>query len=94
MYHCIHTIVANANQESSSQSNFNGIVCPLCDDKLIGKETLDSHTCPIFPIEIRLSLAEYQGMLVAALFFIVEKLLRVLLLLVPAGLVMDYLPDW
>ncbi|KAJ2709398.1 hypothetical protein H4S00_006662, partial [Coemansia sp. D1744] len=46
------------------------------------------------PFFSRLSLAEYQGMLVAALFFIVEKLLRVLLLLVPAGLVMDYLPDW
>ncbi|KAJ2544524.1 cholesterol esterase [Coemansia sp. RSA 1853] len=46
------------------------------------------------PFFSRLSLSEYQGMLVAALFFIVEKLLRVLLLLVPAGLVMDYLPDW
>ncbi|KAJ2343795.1 cholesterol esterase, partial [Coemansia sp. RSA 2618] len=46
------------------------------------------------PFFSRLSLSEYQGLLIAALFFIVEKLLRVLLLFIPAGLVMDYLPEW
>ncbi|KAJ1945985.1 cholesterol esterase [Linderina pennispora] len=46
------------------------------------------------PFFSRLSLAEYQGMLIAALFFIVEKLLRVLLLVFPIGYVVDYIPPW
>ncbi|KAJ2625856.1 cholesterol esterase [Coemansia sp. RSA 1358] len=46
------------------------------------------------PFFSRLSLSEYQGLLTAALFFIVEKLLRVLLLVVPINLIVDYLPEW
>ncbi|KAJ1944186.1 cholesterol esterase [Linderina macrospora] len=46
------------------------------------------------PFFSRLSLAEYQGMLIAALFFIVEKLLRVFLLVFPIGYVVDYIPPW
>ncbi|KAJ2797060.1 cholesterol esterase [Coemansia helicoidea] len=46
------------------------------------------------PFFSRLSLSEYQGLLTAALFFVVEKLLRVLLIAFPAGLVADHLPDW
>ncbi|KAJ2084405.1 cholesterol esterase [Coemansia sp. RSA 988] len=46
------------------------------------------------PFFSRLSFAEYQGMLIAALFFVVEKLLRVFLLVVPVELIVDRLPDW
>ncbi|KAJ2701428.1 cholesterol esterase [Coemansia spiralis] len=46
------------------------------------------------PFFSRLSLSEYQGLLTAALFFVVEKLLRVLLIAFPVGLVADHLPDW
>ncbi|KAJ1668406.1 cholesterol esterase [Coemansia sp. RSA 1646] len=46
------------------------------------------------PFFSRLSLSEYQGLLAAALFFIVEKLLRILLLVVPINLVVDHLPEW
>ncbi|KAJ2314173.1 cholesterol esterase [Coemansia sp. Cherry 401B] len=46
------------------------------------------------PFFSRLSLSEYQGMLIAALFFIVEKLLRVFLIFIPTELVIDYLPAW
>ncbi|KAI8324902.1 alpha/beta-hydrolase [Martensiomyces pterosporus] len=46
------------------------------------------------PFFSRLSVSEYQGMLIAALFFIVEKLLRVFLLVFPIGVVVDYAPSW
>ncbi|KAJ2854922.1 cholesterol esterase [Coemansia erecta] len=46
------------------------------------------------PFFSRLSLPEYQGLATAALFFIVEKLLRVVLLVVPINLVVDHLPEW
>ncbi|KAJ2665082.1 cholesterol esterase [Coemansia sp. RSA 1200] len=46
------------------------------------------------PFFSRLSVSEYQGLLIAALFFIVEKVLRVLLLVVPISLVVDHLPEW
>ncbi|KAJ2543331.1 hypothetical protein EV175_005986, partial [Coemansia sp. RSA 1933] len=46
------------------------------------------------PFFSRLSLSEYQGLVTAALFFIVEKLLRVVLLVVPINLVIDHLPEW
>ncbi|KAJ1736290.1 cholesterol esterase [Coemansia biformis] len=46
------------------------------------------------PFFSRLSFSEYQGLLTAALFFVVEKLLRVLLLAFPVGLVTDRLPEW
>ncbi|KAJ2504666.1 hypothetical protein GGI11_007283, partial [Coemansia sp. RSA 2049] len=46
------------------------------------------------PFFSRLSVSEYQGLLIAALFFIVEKVLRVLLLVVPINLVVDHLPEW
>ncbi|KAJ1725511.1 cholesterol esterase [Coemansia erecta] len=46
------------------------------------------------PFFSRLSLTEYQGMLIAALFFIVEKFLRVVLVLFPVGYVIDVMPDW
>lgn len=46
------------------------------------------------PFFSRLSLTEYQGLVTAALFFIVEKLLRVLLLIFPIGFVVGLVPDW
>ncbi|KAJ2163179.1 cholesterol esterase [Coemansia sp. RSA 552] len=46
------------------------------------------------PFFSRLSISEYQGMLIAALFFVVEKVLRVFLLVFPVEYVMDYLPEW
>ncbi|KAJ2784559.1 cholesterol esterase [Coemansia javaensis] len=46
------------------------------------------------PFVSRLSPSEYRGLLTAALFFVVEKILRVILLVFPAGLVADRLPDW
>ncbi|KAJ1824830.1 cholesterol esterase [Coemansia sp. RSA 2675] len=46
------------------------------------------------PFFSRLSLSEYQGMLMAALFFIVEKLLRVFLVIFPIGFVVGFLPEW
>ncbi|KAJ2366210.1 cholesterol esterase [Coemansia sp. RSA 2607] len=46
------------------------------------------------PFFSRLSLTEYQGMLIAALFFIVEKFLRVVLVLFPVGYVIDAMPEW
>ncbi|KAJ2484242.1 cholesterol esterase [Coemansia sp. RSA 2320] len=46
------------------------------------------------PFFSRLSLSEYQGLLIAALFFIVEKLLRVFLLIVPVGFAVSFLPEW
>ncbi|KAJ2723628.1 cholesterol esterase [Coemansia sp. Benny D115] len=46
------------------------------------------------PFFSRLSLSEYQGMLIAALFFIVEKFLRVFLVLFPVGVIVEVLPEW
>ncbi|KAJ2848803.1 cholesterol esterase [Coemansia brasiliensis] len=46
------------------------------------------------PFFSRLSLSEYQGMVIAALFFVIEKILRVFLLFIPADLIMDHLPEW
>ncbi|KAJ2672222.1 cholesterol esterase [Coemansia sp. RSA 1085] len=46
------------------------------------------------PFFSRLSLSEYQGMAIAALFFVIEKILRVFLLFIPADLIMDHLPEW
>ncbi|KAJ2229077.1 cholesterol esterase [Coemansia sp. RSA 1286] len=46
------------------------------------------------PFFSRLSLTEYQGMLIAALFFIVEKFLRVFVVLFPIGYVVDAMPEW
>ncbi|KAJ1947647.1 cholesterol esterase [Kickxella alabastrina] len=49
---------------------------------------------PYIPFFSRLSLTEYQGMIIAALFFIVEKLLRVFLLLFPVGAIVSIMPEW
>ncbi|KAJ2892694.1 cholesterol esterase, partial [Coemansia aciculifera] len=49
---------------------------------------------PYIPFFSRLSLTEYQGMLMAVLFFIVEKLLRVFLVIFPVGFVVGLLPEW
>ncbi|KAJ2864365.1 cholesterol esterase [Coemansia aciculifera] len=49
---------------------------------------------PYIPFFSRLSLSEYQGMLIAALFFIVEKFLRVFLVVFPIGFVVGLLPEW
>ncbi|KAJ2451547.1 cholesterol esterase [Coemansia sp. RSA 2336] len=46
------------------------------------------------PFFSRLSLSEYQGMAIAALFFVIEKMLRVFLVFIPADLLMDHLPEW
>ncbi|KAJ1911954.1 hypothetical protein H4219_005773 [Mycoemilia scoparia] len=47
---------------------------------------------PYIPFFSRLSIVEYEGLAIATLIFIVERLLRIVLLIFPAQLVSGYLP--